>query len=87
MSKVAAMLAASQLRPPRVPPPPPPAPLFRWVRSGARRATWRPWWLAGLVEVVTYPEPRFRTRTMVLLPGVRAFESMPAIAPRWVAAT
>lgn len=75
------------LRPPQQPPPPPPpGPLLRWVRQGHRASAWRPWWLAGLLEVVTYPEPRWRTRSMVLLPGVRAFENLPAIAPRWVAA-
>lgn len=83
MNKAQAMLADQRrgLRPPsnepRKPPPPPPGPLFRWVRQGTRPGTWRPWWLLGLVEVVTYPLPRFSAPALYV-PGLRASCGLPA---------
>lgn len=70
------------LRPPQPvpPPPPPPGALWRWVRTRdvPRARTWRPWWLLGLVEVVTYPLPRFARGRALYLPGLRAWEDRPA---------
>lgn len=86
MSKARAMQVdqARALRPPKPPeppPPPPPAgPLLRWVRQGARARVWRPWWLLGLLEVVTYPGPRFRAALVRYEPGIRASCGLPARA-------
>jgi hypothetical protein len=79
---------AVALRPPPNDPrrPPPRGPLLRWVRQGPLSGLWRPWWLLGLVEVVTYPHPRFRAHSVRLVPGCRAWEDYPARAPFWVQA-
>jgi hypothetical protein len=59
-----------------------PGALFRWVRQREVSAptSWRPWWLLGLVEVVTYPLPRYLDQPMrrLVLPAVRAYEDLPA---------
>lgn len=60
------------------PPPPRGGPLLRWVRQGPRGTEWRPWWLLGLVEVVTYPWPRFRAGAALYVPGCRASCGLPA---------
>lgn len=78
---------ARDLRPPKPtpPPPPPPGAVLRWVRHGrvAAARVWRPWWLLGLVEIVTYPQPRFALPHRRLeLPAVRAFGDLPAIPAR-----
>jgi hypothetical protein len=88
MSKVTMMLTdrpvSRALRPPPntpIKPPPtraPLGPLFRFVRQGPRSGFWRPWWLLGLVEVSTYPYPRFRDSGGLYVPGVRASCGMPA---------
>lgn len=86
MSKAQAMQVdqARALRPPKPPeppPPPPPAgPLLRWVRQGSRTRVWRPWWLLGLLEVVTYPYPRFRAGAGLYIPGIGASCGLPARA-------
>lgn len=57
-------------------------PLFRWTRQRgvARTAVWRPWWLLGLVEVVTHPLPRYLDQLVrrIELPALPAFEDLPA---------
>ena len=86
MSKAQAMQVEQQraLRPPKPdpvkPPPPPAGPLLRWVRQGSRQGIWRPWWLLGLVEVVTYPHPRFREGRGDYIRGIRASCGLPARA-------
>lgn len=86
MSKVEMMLAdrpvPRALRPPKPEPikPPPPGPLFRWVRRGPRERMWRPWWLLGLVEVVSHVGPRFEAGDALYVPGVRASCGLPGRA-------
>lgn len=54
--------------------PPPHGPLFRFVRQRDVRATtvWRPWWLRGLLEVVTHPLPRYLGGRVLFVPGLPA---------------
>lgn len=81
MSKAQAMQAdrlVRRQRPPEPLPGPAPRALLRWVRHGSRWRLWRPWWLLGLLEVVTYPYPRFRTGRADYIPGIRASCGLPA---------
>lgn len=62
-------MAPKLLRPPK-PPPPPPPPLvacvpargiWRWTRTGkvARTRIWAPWYLFGILAIVTHPRERW----------------------------
>jgi hypothetical protein len=61
--------------------------MIRWVRHGSVAGRWRPWWLLGLVEVVTYPQPRYQSYNVTFLPGMRAFEDFEARPARMVPTT
>lgn len=54
--------------------------MIRWARQGdvRTRTSWRPWWLLGLVEVVTYPRPRWRGSEVMFIPGIAASCGLPA---------
>jgi len=60
--------------------------LWVWMRQGNVRQprSWRPWWLLGLVEVVTYPRPHWRSRRAKYIPGCRGIDGFPA-RPAWMA--
>lgn len=54
--------------------------LVRWARhrNVAGPRTWRPWWLLGFVEVVTFPLPRFAAGEVLFVPGIAASCGLPA---------
>ena len=54
--------------------------MIRWTRQGnvRDRRSWRPWWLLGLVEVVTYPRPRWYGGRVLFVPGIAASCGLPA---------
>ena len=56
------------------------AALWRFVRTRAVRSVERrrPWWLLGLVEIVTYPMPRWRSCEVLFVPGMRALAGFPS---------
>jgi hypothetical protein len=52
--------------------------VLRIVRQGnvAEPRSWRPWWLLGLLEVRTFPRPRWRSRRRLELPALRAVPAL-----------
>lgn len=55
--------------------------LIRWARLGPKHSVWRPWWLLGLIEVVTHPWPRYRHFQMEYVAGLPeepGFDAVPA---------
>lgn len=58
--------------------------LLRWVRHGAKHNRWRPLWLFGLVEIVTYEQPRYRSVEIAYFPPIKAIAGFSERPAMWV---